>query len=93
MPHCCVKGQPDTTESQVFGLSQADIRTVQNLLAIWGHRIGQDGLQIALPALRVVNKLCKHLGYSVVGTAQGTHASVVYTLHRPLNRSSYNNRY
>ncbi|KAF6214730.1 hypothetical protein GE061_009473 [Apolygus lucorum] len=44
MPHVCVKGNPDGSDCQVFGLSLQDTRTIQNELALWGQKVGQDGI-------------------------------------------------
>jgi hypothetical protein len=80
--HVAVKGSPDKDESVVFGLSEAEMRRVGELLRLWGHRVGQDGHQVSQNALDVVSLLTRELGYLLVATTQGPHSTVVYTLHR-----------
>ena len=80
--HVAVKGQLGKEESVVFGLSEADLRQMGELLRLWGHRVGQDGHQVAQEPLEIVSLLTRELGYLLVATTQGPHNTIVYTMHR-----------
>lgn len=83
MPHVVIKGNIDGTESKVFGMSFKEFNDCQNLLHVYGGRVGQDGHTFLNPPLDVLNLFEQRYGYRIVtSSGQGPQSCPIWTLHR-----------